>query len=1466
MTGVIRRGLGVLVLLLLSALAAAALLLGTRQGTRLLVSSVQDLSGGALQVQSVHGHFLSELELSGIRFTLGGRESHIGRLYLRWLPGDLRLGLLHLEKLALSDARLDLPPSSNDTPASTTSFDPADLPMALRLDDLAVESVELARPDQPPLRLQSLAGALRVSDGELRLDGVQLRLPEGSVRAGAQLGLSTPYPVQAELDWQWRHPATGPLAGTLRVAGDRQRLQATHEGRGALPVHLDLTLNDALGQANWQARLHWPAFTPAQPLGPGDLRLQPGELVSTGGLADYSVTLNLQHGGAGLPEMAWHLAGQGDHRHLDIRELRLDLLSGTVRGDGRLTWQPDIAAELQLRASDLDLRPLAGVTLPPTLDAVASMAVERSAEQWRLQRFSLSLPRFQSRLDLDAAADLSDPQAPQITADLNWSQLRWPLSETPQVTSAEGGLSIAGNPDAYRGELQAQLSAPQLDRLQLRLAASGDRNGMKLEPAVAQLLGGSLEVRGGVRWVDTPTTELTLAARDLDPSPLLPGWPDQTRLSADGHLAFDGKRATLTALQLRPLPGDARITLDGWAEPAPSPLDSALSLDLRWSALAWPLQGAPALAASPEGALQVTGTPADYRLRGGLQLEGVDIPPGRWTLKARGSPKDLSLESLHGDTLDGTLDMSGALAWAGQVRWDLALLGRGLNPGVQLPDLPGTLSLDTRVQGHLDTAGAPQAELDLKRLEGRLLDRPLKLQGKLTVSGDRYRLAAMRLASGRNRVELDGGLAGDRLDLTWKLALPDPGGMLPGAAGRLTGQGRLGGSLASPSLRASLQGDALALGDLRLRTLSADLDARLADRAPLALRLQAAGLERGQDSLVNRADIGLDGRMDAHRLTLDVQAPTQRLRATLAGGADTRQGAWRGQLRDLKLDSDALGNWQLTAPAVLLLTAKQSRLERACLAYDGSSGRLCAALEHLADSGSRLDVELAELAVEQLLPAVQASLSARVNGSLGADGSLRAQASGELSEGNLLVRLGGRQQRLAHRGGSLTAVIDQGGLNAQLRLSPLQQGILQASLKLVEFNRLPIPEGQPIAGTLQADIPDLAPLQAFVPQLSNTRGRLQADMALGGRLPLPGIQGTLELRDGAADIELVGMQLRDLGLALRADPDNPGRWLLAGGAKSGAGWLRLSGGGGIDGRDTQLRVNGRDFAVVDSPHARVNLDPDLNLGWDGERMRVRGQVYVPLAEITPQLDLTGSLGGDAEQTAAQTPGRAIAPSPDVVILQPETGEETRDAGEAADALPLDSEVLIALGERVTVDAVGFRCRIAGELTLINPPGRADPVPLARGRLILEDGAYRSFGQDLEIDPNSQLVFNGGPVSDPELNLRAIRWIRNDDQVNAVGVSISGSLDKPRMHLFSEPQLDEQTIHSYLLTGKSPDSGEKMLSVGTRLNEDLYVGYGVNLLNQTHEFNLRYDILRWFSLEADVGEADKNVTFSYTLER
>jgi autotransporter translocation and assembly factor TamB len=155
--------------------------------------------------------------------------------------------------------------------------------------------------------------------------------------------------------------------------------------------------------------------------------------------------------------------------------------------------------------------------------------------------------------------------------------------------------------------------------------------------------------------------------------------------------------------------------------------------------------------------------------------------------------------------------------------------------------------------------------------------------------------------------------------------------------------------------------------------------------------------------------------------------------------------------------------------------------------------------------------------------------------------------------------------------------------------------------------------------------------------------------------------------------------------------------------------------------------------------------------------------------------------------------------------------------------------------------------------------------MANGTLSIEDGTFRAFGQDLEIE-EGRIIFANVPATEPELNLRAVRWIDNDPTVSAAGVLVTGSVAAPELTLFSRPQLETSDIQSYLLTGRSAGDQESVLSIGTNITRRLYVGYGFNLLYSTSEFNSLFSITPRYGVGADFGEADNNINVTFTHER
>jgi Family of unknown function (DUF490). len=88
---------------------------------------------------------------------------------------------------------------------------------------------------------------------------------------------------------------------------------------------------------------------------------------------------------------------------------------------------------------------------------------------------------------------------------------------------------------------------------------------------------------------------------------------------------------------------------------------------------------------------------------------------------------------------------------------------------------------------------------------------------------------------------------------------------------------------------------------------------------------------------------------------------------------------------------------------------------------------------------------------------------------------------------------------------------------------------------------------------------NFALLNPFVPQLSNIKGKLNADLTLQGSTDKPLVNGTVRFSDGSVDLAELGLELRDIRLEAVSSADNAERIQLSGFAKSGQGFVKLDG-------------------------------------------------------------------------------------------------------------------------------------------------------------------------------------------------------------------------------------------------------------------------------------------------------------------
>ncbi|HVR29084.1 MAG TPA: translocation/assembly module TamB domain-containing protein, partial [Thermoanaerobaculia bacterium] len=288
------------------------------------------------------------------------------------------------------------------------------------------------------------------------------------------------------------------------------------------------------------------------------------------------------------------------------------------------------------------------------------------------------------------------------------------------------------------------------------------------------------------------------------------------------------------------------------------------------------------------------------------------------------------------------------------------------------------------------------------------------------------------------------------------------------------------------------------------------------------------------------------------------------------------------------------------------------------------------------------------------------------------------------------------------------------------------------------------------------------------------RGRLEADLEVAGTVGEPRLEGSARLTEASAFVVPLGITIEDVELA--AEPNAAGELVLAGSLRSGDGILTIRGRAPLEPRGTMVRVelSGQNVVVMDLPDRRVLASTDeLTVAWLAERIEVFGDVRIPQATI--------QLGTDDPD--------AVTPSRDVVFVRLPPGSERA----LQDEIDLYARVRLLFGEEVRVSGFGLETGVRGSLLVIEEPGR---FTRATGELDLAGGTFAAYGARLELE-RGRLVFAESAVTRPAIDLRAFRRARSV----LVGVEARGTLEQPRVTLWSEPPMPQAEQLSYLVLGR-----------------------------------------------------------------
>ncbi len=993
------------------------------------------------------------------------------------------------------------------------------------------------------------------------------------------------------------------------------------------------------------------------------------------------------------------------------------------------------------------------------------------------------------RVDVKGSVGALNPFPLDVTAQLTGDRegRRYRISAVAKGTLAKFEARVRGEEGGVSGEGVADLElfeSQPLRRVRGKLSgidakafvAGSPRTDATMEADLAATPAGHLA--GTVRFANA-------AAGSIDRG-LLP----VTR--AQGELLVAGKRFELTRATIGLAGGGSAVgdvRIDGARVDAKV---VATNLDLAaWHASLKPTKLSGNIVAGASGEIvtfEVALTEPRFAISGRATLEGE-----RLTVHEARAERASSVASFQGSlALKGKREFEASGAFE---RADLSLFAN-----VPASELNAKFS----ARGTLEPA--PAGELSLELGESKLSGLPLSGSANVAGTANHIARADVKLALGDARIQAQGafGRPGDVLEVTASAADLAPIGraLKLEIGGAINAEARLSGTFAAPAGRISATGEKLVLpagfaaAAAKLRfELGPEADAKVDAALELTkLTRRSGGLA---ETIAETAALAAQGTRSRHRITLRAQATQpQPLTLALEGGFGEKAAArtWKGRIESFAMRGP--NSVALVAPAALTVSRELVEMGEASLKGEWGEAKL--ALTRWTPARIELRGSSEGLVTRPLVRSLGLPSAPRSNLVLAAQWDVRAtetldgfvrmkRVRGDVRLGEPAVAL-----EIEEFDASVEAV--RGRVSAALAVRGKQVGRISAKMATdirKEGDAWSLPRESPLAGEIDADLPTLAWASDWLGSEAKLEGKARGKVAIAGTLGAPTWKG---------DVSATGVKLRDASLGFEIDEGNAafaldGRQIRIERFELSSAW-RPS-------RRADRRIEG----VTGPRNGTIKAEGSLDLGARSGTIVIRSSAY-PVTQLSTRfiaatgearlqgregaLTVTGAFKADAGWFGvAESAPPSI--SDDVLV---DRGEGP-PAARGRQRLTLD--LRFDLGPHLYFAGRGLATRLAGDLRLRGEPGRN---LVATGSIRTEGGTYDAYGQKLSIE-RGVLNFQGA-LDNPALNVLAVRG----GLPVVAGVEILGSVARPRVRLYSAPEVPDHEKLSWLVLGRGPSQASE----------------------------------------------------------
>ncbi|HAT3904093.1 TPA: autotransporter assembly complex protein TamB [Citrobacter koseri] len=795
--------------------------------------------------------------------------------------------------------------------------------------------------------------------------------------------------------------------------------------------------------------------------------------------------------------------------------------------------------------------------------------------------------------------------------------------------------------------------------------------------------------------------------------------------------------------------------------------------------------------------LKLTGKMTDYTLSMRTAVKGQDIPPATITLDAKGNEQQINLDKLTVAALEGKTELKALVDWQQAISWRGELTLDGINTAKEIPDWPSTLNGLIKTRGSL-YGGSWQMDVPELKLTGNVKQNKVNVNGSL--KGNSYMqwvIPGLHLELGRNSADVKGELGIKDLNLDATIDAPNLDNALPGLGGTAKGLVKVRGTVDAPQLLADINARGLRWQELSVAQVRVEGDIKSTDQIAGNLDVRVERITQ-PDVNINLVTLNAKGSEKQHELQLRIQGEPVSGQLALAGSFDRKEARWKGTLSNTRFQTP-VGPWSLTRAIALDYRNQEQKISIGPHCWTNPNAELCVPQTIDAGAEGRAVVNLNRFDLAMLKPFMPDATQASGVFSGKADVAWDTTKEG-LPQGQ--VTLSGRNVKVTQRvnDAPLPVAFDTLNLNADLHNNRAQLGWMIRLTNNGQFDgqvQITDPQGRRnIGGNVNIRNFNLAMVNPVFSRGEKAAGMLNANLRLGGDVQSPQMFGQLQLSGLDVDGNFMPFDMQPSQLAMNF---NGTRSTLQGVVRTQQGQINLSGDADwsqIDNWRARVAAKGSRVRITVPPMVRLDVSPDVVFEATPSLFTLDGRVDVPWARIVVH----------------ELPESAVGVSSDEVMLNNDLQPENPQSA----SIPINSNLIIHVGNNVRMDAFGLKARLTGDLKVAQ-----DKQGLGlNGQINIPDGRFHAYGQDL-IVRKGELLFSG-PPDQPLLNIEAIRNPESTENDVIAGVRVTGTADEPKAEIFSDPAMSQQEALSYLLRGQGLESDQSDSAAMT----SMLVGLGV----------------------------------------